>query len=87
MNIDKEIIELLEDLNQFYKDDNWLTVKKFLVRYLNPILRKKFTTRNFKTKKHTLNLFEKEIITYYYKSFNIQLRLYDEDLHKEEEIS
>jgi len=85
--IDEEIKELVEELFFYYKDDNWLTVKKYLVRYLHPNLRKKFTTRHPKTKKHTINLYEEEIIKYYYKEYNILLRLYDEDTHKEEEVN
>ena len=81
--MNKKIIELLEDLSEFYKEDNWLTVKKFLLKYLHPDIRKKFSTRNDKTKKHTLNKFEKSIIDYYYQSYSIRLKLYEEDTHKE----
>jgi len=82
-NIETSVKELLSDLNEYYKEDNWLTVKKFLVLYLNPMIRKNFTTRHHKTKKHSLNYYEKNIIKYYYKKYNIKLRLYDEDTHKE----
>jgi len=83
-NIEESVKELLEDLNEYYKEDNWLIVKKFLVLHLNPMIRKNFTTRHHKTKKHSLNLYEKNIIKYYYENYNIKLRLYDEDRHKEE---
>jgi hypothetical protein len=82
--MNKKIIELLEDLNEYYKGNNWLIVKKFLLKFLHPDVRKNFTTRNQKTKKHTLNNFEKEIIIYYYDRFDIRLELYEKDIHKKE---
>ena len=81
--IDVKIKELLEDLSEYYKENNWLIVKKFLLKYLHPDLRKNFTTRHHKTKKHTLNEFEIRIISYYYDKFNVRLELYEEDKHKE----
>jgi len=80
-NIDKEILDLIEDLFEFYKDDDWLTVKKFLCRYLRPDLRKKFSTRNQKSKKHLLNNFEKLIISYCKNKYNRNLILKKEDTH------
>tara|TARA_Y100001958_G_C20867782_1_gene303296 strand:- start:190 stop:435 length:246 start_codon:yes stop_codon:yes gene_type:complete len=81
--MNEKISELLEDLNEYYKDNNWLIVKKFLLKYLHPDIRKKFTTRHHKTKKHSLNNFEKEIIKYYYDRFDIRLELYEKDKHKQ----
>ena len=81
--LDEKIIELIEDLNEYYKDDNWLIVKKFILKYTHPDVRKNFSTRNNKTKKHTLNNYEKEIIKYYYDRFNIRLKLYEKDKHKQ----
>lgn len=80
MNV--KIIELLEDLNEYYKEDNWIVVKKFLLKYLHPDIRKNFTTRHHKTKKHSLNSFEKNIIQYYDDQFNVRLKLYEKDKHK-----
>lgn len=80
--MNEKISELLEDLNEYYKDNNWLIVKKFLLKYLHPDIRKKFTTRHHKTKKHTLNSFEEEIIKYYHDRFDIRLELYEKDKHK-----
>lgn len=80
--IDTKIIELLEDLSEYYKENDWLVVKKFLLKYLHPDLRKKFTTRHHKTKKHTLNDFENKVINYYYDRFNVRLELYEKDRHK-----
>lgn len=85
--IEKEIIELIDEIFFYYKDDNWLVVKKYLLRYSNPSIRKNFTTRHPKTKKHTVNLYEKEIINYCYENYNILLRLYDEDKHSQEDTN
>ena len=81
--MNKKIIELLEDLSEYYKEDDWIVVKKFLLKYLHPDIRKNFSTRHSKTKKHRLNEFEEKIISYYYDKFNIRLKLYEKDRHKE----
>ena len=82
--MNEKIFELLEDLNEYYKEDNWLTVKKFLLKYLHPDFRKQFSTRNSKTKKHTLNKFENKVIDYYYINYNVRLKLYEKDKHEKE---
>ena len=80
--MNEKIVELLEDLSEYYEDNNWLVVKKFLLKYLHPDLRKNFTTRHPKTKKHSLNEFEKQVIEYYYDNYRVRLELYEEDRHK-----
>ena len=83
--MNEKIVELLEDLSEYYEDNNWLVVKKFLLKYLHPDLRKNFTTRHPKTKKHSLNEFEKQVIKYYYDNYKVRLELYEEDRHKKEQ--
>jgi len=80
--VNEKIVELLEDLSEYYEDNNWLVVKKFLLKYLHPDIRKNFTTRHPKTKKHSLNEFEKQVIEYYYDNYRVRLELYEEDRHK-----
>jgi len=82
--MNEKISELLEDLNEYYKEDNWLTVKKFLLKYLHPDIRKKFSTRHHKSKKHSLNKFEDKLIEYYYNEYNVRLKLYEKDKHEKE---
>ena len=82
--MNENIVELLEDLSEYYKDNNWLTVKKFLLKYLHPDVRKLFSTRHPKTKKHTLNKFEIKVIDYYYINYNVRLELYEKDKHEKE---
>lgn len=81
----ESIIELLEEIIEFYEEDNWLTVKKYILRYSHPDVRKYFSTRHHKTKKHTLNCFEESFICFCLNNYNLTLRLYEEDRHYETE--
>ena len=83
MNDEDKALELIGELFEYYKEDNWLKIKKFLVTYLHPDVRKNFSTRHPKTKKHSLNEFEKSLIK---KCQNINKRnivLYEKDKHNE----
>jgi len=75
MEIHNQIKNLAEEIGEVYKGDDWLIVKKYLLRYSNPALRKNFSTRNVKNMKHKINDYEKEIIDFYSKKFNIRLKL------------
>lgn len=78
--------ELIDEIVEFYKENNWLVVKKYILRYSHPEVRKKFSTRHFKTKKHTLNNFEKNLINYCKDNYGINLELFKEDTHYEKNI-
>ena len=80
----EKILELVEELFVYYKEDDWLKVKKYLVRYLHPTIRTLFSTRNSKSKKHQLNSFEKNLIDIIYSKYNRELKLYEKDKHKNE---
>lgn len=84
-NINEEgsrlIIELLEEILFYYEDDNWLVVKKYILRYLKPEYRRMFSTRHPKTKKHSLNNFEKYIIQYCKDKYSKVLILNEKDTH------
>lgn len=71
----KNIIELLDEIGEFYRGHDWLLIKKYLLRYLKPEVRKNFSTRDPKTKKHIVNPYEEDIIKLYYNKFNIKLVL------------
>ena len=77
------IIELLEEIIEFYKEDNWLTIKKYILRYSHPDIRKYFSTRHSKTKKHTLNFFEESFIKFCLDNYSVHLKLKEEDKHYE----
>ena len=79
MNIlEEKIEELIIDFGKIYKGNDWLVVKKYILKYLNPKFRSSFSKRDDKTKKHIINSFEKHIIKVYEKKFNIRLVLKDE---------
>ncbi len=80
----EKILELVEELFIYYKEDDWLKVKKYLVRYLHPTIRTLFSTRNSKSKKHQLNSFEENLIDIIYLKYNRELKLYEKDKHENE---
>ena len=75
-NLEKEkIVELLKEIGPYYEGEDWLVIKKYLLRYLHPDIRKNFSTRESKTKKHIINEFESIIIDLYFEIFQIKLVL------------
>tara|TARA_B100001989_G_C24494657_1_gene441528 strand:+ start:992 stop:1243 length:252 start_codon:yes stop_codon:yes gene_type:complete len=73
---EKEMItDLLLEIGEYYKDNDWLIIKKYLLRYLKPEVRKNFSTRNPKSKKHIINNYENKIIILYKNLFNVKLVL------------
>ena len=53
--------------------DDWVTIKKIMLRSLHPDLRKSFSTRDPKTKEQWLNEFEKQLIIKYKEIVGITL--------------
>tara|TARA_Y100000992_G_scaffold289101_1_gene243354 strand:- start:415 stop:684 length:270 start_codon:yes stop_codon:yes gene_type:complete len=78
----EKIIELVKELLEFYKEDDWLILKKYLLRYLHPDIRKYFSTRNSVTKKHKLNDFELSLIEYINNNYRHYLELKEKDTHR-----
>ena len=85
--MEKEVKEdydnIISEIGEVYKGNNWLIVKKYLTTYLKPKNRKLLSTRHHKSKKHTLNKFEVKLINEYEKKYKIKLLLKEEDTHKE----
>ena len=77
-----KIEELALEIGEVYKGHDWLVVKKYILKYLNPKLRTVFSKRNTKTKKHILNNFEKQLIIFYENKFDIRLVLDEDKQHK-----
>lgn len=73
------VIEIVKEIGEVYKGNDWLIVKKYLMRYLHPTLRRNFSTRNDKSKKHSLNEYEKNLIEEYYKLYGIRLVLHEKN--------
>ena len=82
-DIPESILELLDEILEYYSENNWLVVKKYVLKYSHPDLRKNFSTRHPKSKKHSINNFEKNIIKYCNNNYNINLVLRKEDTHEE----
>ena len=56
-------------------ENNWVSIKKQLLLSLPPKLRKLFSTRDAKTKRQSLNIFENHLIDMYEKMTGIRLEL------------
>jgi len=74
----EKAIELADEIGDVYQGNDWLVVKKYILKYLNPTYRRRFSTRDEKTKKHTINDFENSLIDYYQQQFNVRLELDEE---------
>tara|TARA_B100000925_G_C21675906_1_gene331931 strand:+ start:65 stop:319 length:255 start_codon:yes stop_codon:yes gene_type:complete len=74
----EKAIELADEIGDVYQGSDWLVVKKYILKYLNPTYRRRFSTRDEKTKKHTINDFENSLIDYYQQQFNVRLKLDEE---------
>ena len=74
----EKAIELADEIGDVYQGNDWLVVKKYILKYLNPTYRRRFSTRDEKTKKHTINDFESSLIDYYQQQFNVRLELDEE---------
>ncbi len=74
----EKAIELADEIGDVYQGNDWLVVKKYILKYLNPTYRRRFSTRDEKTKKHTINDFENSLINYYQQQFNVRLELDEE---------
>ena len=67
MNEEREAILIeLKFISSFAGDcDDWMTIKKEVMKNISPKSRKNFSTRDSKTKNQYLNEFEKRLINYY----------------------
>ena len=83
MEIHENILELMDEIADVYKENDWLIIKKYIVRYSRSELRKNFSTRHPKTKKHTINDFEKKLIDIYKQKYKIKLVLDESQKHVE----
>ncbi len=69
----RQYIEVAKRVLQ--REDNWMEFKKIMLRSIPPRIRKSFSTRHPKTKKQSLNEFEKKIIDIYLQETGILLRI------------
>jgi hypothetical protein len=54
---------------------NWMDFKKVMLKSIPPRMRRSFSTRDPKTKKQSLNSFERKMIDIYYGETGIKLKL------------
>ena len=80
-----DIAELLDEIISVYEGNNWLIVKKYILKYSSSEIRRLFSTRNPKTKKHSLNDFEKDILIYCKDLYKRELYLLEENKEKHDE--
>jgi len=74
----------LEEVASYVGDcDDWVTIKKEVMRGIPPALRKNFSTRHPKTKEQQLNEFEERLIERYESLTGIQLVLRSLDERRE----
>ncbi len=79
MNIPNRVLEELTLIATVAKNESsWISIKKQLLLSLPPKLRKLFSTRDAKTKRQNLNIFENQIIDVYEEMTGIRLELHDE---------
>ena len=60
--IGEDIKVILEEINCVYKEKDWLVVKKYILKSVSPQKRKNFSRRNYLSKKHSINNYEKTLI-------------------------
>jgi hypothetical protein len=73
----------MDEIADVYKENDWLIIKKYIVRYSRSELRRFFSTRHPKTKKHAINDFEKKLIDIYKQKYKIKLVLDESQKHVE----
>ena len=74
--IPDRILEQIKFVASYADDcDDWVTIKKEVMRQIPSELRKNFSTRDPKTKEQNINNFEKVLINYYKELTGIELML------------
>ena len=72
----EEYTEYIEFASKVLKEnDDWMNFKKIMLQTIPPKMRKKFSTRHPKTKKQSLNEFEKRMIDIYFSKTGVKLML------------
>ena len=81
-----KILNLVQEFLEVYEGNDWLILKKYILRYSHPDIRKYFTTRHKLTKLHTLNDFEKNLINVCSSLYEKKLILKEDDTHNDTKI-
>ena len=83
IEVNNKVEELAEEIGCVYSGNDWLVVKKYILKYINPKHRTVFSKRNVKTKKHILNDFEEKVINFYENKFDVRLVLNEDKKHED----
>lgn len=83
MNDFKIVCKELENIHEVYKGTDWLIIKKQVLKRIPSDIRSKFSTRDYLTKKHKINEFEKSLIEFYFDNYKIKLKLSKEEMQDE----
>lgn len=74
--VPKIILTSIEEVHSYASHvDDWIIIKKELLKSLPSNYRKMFSTRDAKTKKVSLNEFERQLVDIYYVRFDKQLKV------------
>jgi hypothetical protein len=74
--VPKIILISIEEVHSYASHvDEWIIIKKELLKSLPSNYRSMFSTRDAKTKKVSLNEFERQLVDIYYMRFDKQLKV------------
>lgn len=79
----KDYIDYVIDIVDGNSND-WFKIKMLIINTFNPQYRSLFSRRHYSTKKHILNDFDREVITYWEKKTGVTLFIDPKKLHPED---
>jgi len=81
--IPKRLIKLIDYVYEYVGDatNDWFVIKREIVNIFPPKDRSKFSKRHYSTKKHILNDFDQEVITYWEKISGNKIYIDESKLH------
>ena len=75
--------QIISEIDLLVKNDvlceEWMDIKKYLLRSISSELRVNFSTRDHKTKAQSLNNFERRLIAFYESHTGIRLKVGNEE--------
>lgn len=76
---------IIQDTIEFvnFSTNDWFRIKTLLVNQTPPVERSQFSRRHYSTKKHILNSFDWEVITYWQEQTGVTLWIDPNKLHPE----
>jgi hypothetical protein len=84
--IPKRLIKLIDYVYEYVGDatNDWFAIKREIVNIFPPKDRSKFSKRHYSTKKHILNDFDQEVITYWEKISGNKIYIDESKLHSKD---